>query len=602
MSLGEAFIEVRADTRPFIRDLDRQVKVAIERVEHSVTGALTRALGNAGEQAGQDAGDRAGGGFNRRFKKRVDQDKNVFVSIASALAGALDDGISALPTEVKAAIVGGVLLASPLVGAILGAAIATALGLAVAGIGTLLAFQFEDVQNRAVSFGRNVRELLTTSASSFGVAVIRAFDLVENRVQSLIPALTRIFDSASAFVEPLTAAILEGITSFVDVLDEVIPKLQPFIETFALGLEGVMDTLAEGLRRLASTGEDGRQALQDLFFIVNALLGAFFGLIQLLTKVNSIFHDLIDLAATLNPIIGIMIQLLGDKIPHAEGSLVVSNFTAADSFSGLIAATTGEEKAAKELVKALDSLVDATFNSIQVDVDFERSLDNISDALKENGKSLDIHAEKGRQNVEAFTKGLKDAEARALDRLHTQGYTAEQAAALYDQEIAQLRNVAHQAGITDQQFNDLFGDVIAVSSLRISSEEMGVDGLANGLDNATAAAIALLNMIKTIQRATIGGAIGGARIPGYADGTIVDRPTLAMLGEGGDREVVIPLTKPARAAELAQKSGLAAMIGNDGSVVMVFIGDEQLDARMVKVVERNNKTQALALSQGPRRF
>lgn len=604
MSLGEAFIEVRADMRPFIRDLDRQVHAAVQRVQTATNQAFSHSLTTGASNAGGQAGQAAGTSFNRQFRNSITQNtesSNVFLGLAGALASALDDGISALPVEVKAAIVGGALLASPLIGAIIGAAITTGLGVAIVGIGVLLAAQFTDVQERATRFGSVVRGILAGSAEAFGPAVINALDLIQSRISALEPTLRRVFDSAAQFVEPLTVGLLNGISAFVNVLDQIAPKLQPFIETFALGLQGVLETISEGFKRLANTGEAGQQALRDLFFIVNALIGTFFGLIEALTYVNVIFHRVFDLVQDFNPVIGLLARLLGEEIPHAEGATIVSNFNTADSFSGLIAATNEEEQAAKDLIRALDGLVDATYNNIQVDIDFERSLDRISDSLKENGRDLDVHNEKGRQNLEAFMKGLKDAEARALQRLQVQGYTAEQAAALYNQEISQLRNVAAQAGITGTQFDALFGDIIAVSQLRLSSEEMGVDGLAAGLDEATANALALLHLINTLKRATISGGVGGARIGGFADGDIVNRPTLGVFGEAGP-EVIIPLTKPARAAELAQKSGLTTMLGSNGTVVMVFIGEEQLESRMMKVVEGNNKNQSMALSQGTRRF
>ncbi|MFI2300183.1 hypothetical protein ACH5AL_15270 [Actinacidiphila glaucinigra] len=49
-------------------------------------------------------------------------------------------------------------------------------------------------------------------------------------------------------------------------------------------------------------------------------------------------------------------------------------------------------------------------------------------------------------------------------------------------------------------------------------------------------------------------------IPGLANGGIVTGPTFAMLGEGSRPEVVIPLTKPKRARELAAKSGLLNLL------------------------------------------
>jgi len=69
------------------------------------------------------------------------------------------------------------------------------------------------------------------------------------------------------------------------------------------------------------------------------------------------------------------------------------------------------------------------------------------------------------------------------------------------------------------------------------------------------------------------------QIPRMAKGAIVDKATLALLGEAG-REVVIPLTKPARAVQLAADSGLLDLLirqgalrprGGDGAVQQVVI-------------------------------
>lgn len=50
------------------------------------------------------------------------------------------------------------------------------------------------------------------------------------------------------------------------------------------------------------------------------------------------------------------------------------------------------------------------------------------------------------------------------------------------------------------------------------------------------------------------------RIPYLANGAILRRPTVFVGGEAGD-EVVIPLTRPRRARELAEQSGLMALLG-----------------------------------------
>ena len=64
-----------------------------------------------------------------------------------------------------------------------------------------------------------------------------------------------------------------------------------------------------------------------------------------------------------------------------------------------------------------------------------------------------------------------------------------------------------------------------------------------GIADAAAFAIDMLNKINPLKAIkSVGGFIGGA-IPGLAEGGIVTRPTLAMIGEGGQSEAVIPLDK-----------------------------------------------------------
>jgi len=64
-----------------------------------------------------------------------------------------------------------------------------------------------------------------------------------------------------------------------------------------------------------------------------------------------------------------------------------------------------------------------------------------------------------------------------------------------------------------------------------------------GIADAAAFAIDMLNKINPLKAIkSVGGFVGGL-IPGLAEGGIVTKPTLAMIGEGGQSEAVIPLDK-----------------------------------------------------------
>jgi len=63
---------------------------------------------------------------------------------------------------------------------------------------------------------------------------------------------------------------------------------------------------------------------------------------------------------------------------------------------------------------------------------------------------------------------------------------------------------------------------------------------------------------------------GLPQIPHLAKGGVVDSPTVALIGERGP-EVVVPLSDPGRAAQVARESGLAAMLARGASAPIVNV-------------------------------
>lgn len=87
---------------------------------------------------------------------------------------------------------------------------------------------------------------------------------------------------------------------------------------------------------------------------------------------------------------------------------------------------------------------------------------------------------------------------------------------------------------------------------------------------------------------------------GHAEGVVSDKEHLAMISEGNKREAVIPLTDPARARQLADESGLTQMLGDRDTQVIVYIGDEQVMARVERRVAAGFKAFGRNMKYGPR--
>lgn len=607
MSLGEAFVEVRADLRPFARDLQRSLPPIVKAFERELNRATTRAMSEHGEEEGRKAGDKLGRGVRRglndQFKK-----KNFFISLASSLGGALDDGISALPTEVKAAIVLGLIAALPIIAGGLTGAVVAGIGGGLAALGILLASQFDVVQTKGVETGRFLRDELVNAARSFVPVILEALALVQTRLAMLSDAFDSIFNDASKFVEPLTVGTLNGFEEIIRAIENTTDKFQPFVEELASGFQVIGEAIGNAIEILVSTGDDGVTALRDLIAIVAGLIVAAAQLLKVLTSLYALIRKVAivigELTGPFSIVAGLILKIIRliDEHSNKNKSYINTNTDLNNSLDGTVVATKKATQALEEYQKALQGAAEAAQSNLELNLRWEESLDRISESLDKNGNSLDIHTEKGRANINEFLNGLKIAEERALLRVQRGEATAEQAASQYQAEIQQLRELGRQAGISDQDFENLFRDIIDTSALRISAQDMGVQDLNGALDQSVSAAQRLRNELELIShlRMTIGaGALAGVK--GFADGGIHALPSVVSVAEDGP-EVTIPLTKPARAATLLRQSGLANMFSAAPSQILVYVGNEQLDARMVRIVQRSNSNQALALTQGPRRF
>ncbi len=608
MALGEAFIEVHADLRPFARDLRSTAKPIVENFERQIRGAVGDAVRQGSEDGGRDGGDRVA----RHLKKSLLQQlssKNFFVVVAGALGSALDDGISALPTEVKAAIVLGIILATPIISAFLTGAIVAGIGAGFAVLGTVLASQYQSVQDQAQNTFQVLRKELVSSAESFEGAIVDALVLVRTRITGMSDLFRGIFDVSSTFIDPLTQGLLNALEEILQSVRRVIGNIRPFVDELGAGFSMLGDAIGTSIEVLVASGDDGATALRDLISLVGTLILSVSILLTVLTKVYGLTRDVVkvtnDLAGPFSPLLAVLAKFFEntDRAANKYKSFINSNFDLSTSFRGLVVDTKNEAKAIEDYQKALEAASDAVKDQLDLNIDWESSLDDIADSLKKNGDTLDITTRKGQENAREFAQALKIAEERAVERVKTGQLTADQAVLFYDKEIGQLRELARQAGLSQGEFNDLYQQIIETATLRISSSEIGVNELTGELSDANGEAKRLYDLLQLIMglRRNIGaGAVAGVR--GFADGGMHYLPETVRVAEDGP-EVTIPLTKPARAAQLVRDSGLDKLLGGSGGgQTLVFIGNEQLDAHMVRIVNASNNRQAMALSHGGRSF
>jgi len=599
--LGEAFIEVRSDLKPFIRDLDKEVKRAAESMERQLKESLSRGLGGGlndkdSEVLGEKLGDGVGRGMGRKLG---DKKKPPYISITAALASALDDGLSALPAEVKAGIVGGILLSLPFISAALAGATAAALGAGLAGVGTLLAFQYDEVEEAGLHLADSLREDLVGAAEPFVDVLIGSFRFIEQSVEALKPRLERIFATSSTFVGPLVEGLVDAFDFITESFDAVASNLKPFVKELANGFAVIGDAIGQSLEILVNTGEEGEQGLRDLLYAAGLLLVTFARIVAALTELYGVVRDISEAVPILVGPLSIFFEA-ADK--GAENVNQYGDATAGltEKILGAISATDRETNSLKEAAAAMDKARDAAFGLVDATLNYEESIDDLSDTLKENGRTFTAETEKGRENIRAVGDAIKAAQADAEKRFQEGKLNAEEANALYRAEVDEILRIARAHGISEAAIRGVYDE--AIKLVNLPQPDTGwLTQIASGA-NLTAAA--LERALKAAQRLNSGaGGVGGGRGPGgfteFAEGGIVHTPTNAIIGDAGS-EVVIPLTRPARAAELMRLSGLDKMLQPATPTVNVFVGNEQLDARTYRIVTENNNALSTSLAFGAR--
>jgi hypothetical protein len=126
VALGEAFINVRADLKPFAKDVEKGVKEILRAVEKRLVadGQFGRTLSqNLQRQTSDGISNGIEDGFDRGMRRGTRRALGAGQRFFAALANFADDGLSAIPAEVKAGLIVGVGSAAAVVAPLLAGAI-----------------------------------------------------------------------------------------------------------------------------------------------------------------------------------------------------------------------------------------------------------------------------------------------------------------------------------------------------------------------------------------------------------------------------------------------------------------------------------------------
>jgi TP901 family phage tail tape measure protein len=219
-------------------------------------------------------------------------------------------------------------------------------------------------------------------------------------------------------------------------------------------------------------------------------------------------------------------QVLAETLGITTDSAV----EAADAFSDL-----------DEKVRAL---IDSAFALNGAQRDVEAGIDAVTEALEENGATLDRGTEAGRENESVIEEQIAAIAQLAVTTAEQTG-SAEEANAVLDEQTAALRRVLQQAGFTEEQIDDYIGVLDSVP------DQINTAVRTSGVNAAVKQAQRVAAWLESIDRTvTISFQYenfmprGGVAIPkkdggivGYANGGLPSFPNGGMFkGRGGPRD------------------------------------------------------------------
>src|SRR5688572_15007879 len=279
MALGEAFVNVRADLKPFAKDLEKGLKQILLAAEKKIvadgsTGrGIQAALAKKTEDGVSQGLDK---GFDKGAKSGTQKALSTGEKFFAALADFADDGLSAIPAKVKAGILIGVLAAAAVVGPLLGgfisAAVTAGFALGVTGAGIALASQFRAVEDQFTALGRGILDQLRDAAAVFIEPLIRSGEQIQGAFAEMGDAIKSIFGQASLAVEPLTEALTGFIRELLPGIEASVRHARPLIEALAQSLPRLANDISTALRILADGAPEAALALRDVLVVIGQLI------------------------------------------------------------------------------------------------------------------------------------------------------------------------------------------------------------------------------------------------------------------------------------------------------------------------------------------
>jgi hypothetical protein len=465
---------------------------------------LDLAIKNVNDSIAQMSDEFARTGDLRLFEKIADEDKvrRQLQGIKKMMANELGDsdlgeeimgnafsGLRGLPAAAQAglvkALVGVAVIAAPGIGAAIGAAVASGVGLAGIGGGIALAARDQRVKDAANDLADQVMEPLNRIGKRFVGPVVDALNNeLAPAAMNALGNLEEPMNRMSSLVDDLARGVGGFSVRFSDGFAKTLDNAYPVVRRLAEELPELGDALGDMLAEMT----EGEGATMAIVGALDSLESALRVTGETVGWLSDRFSEQVNMGAamtgSLEDIYG-WVPIVGDQIANANNHLekwqgnqvgvrIELNKTATalpevSKETTILTGTMGAAiDAAEGLKKAFDLINGATLSQREATREYEEAIDAVTEGIKENGKTLDVHTEKGRANqanLDALVgKTSNLAQATYDETLAKHGAVAAETAAarVYERGRAQLIRSAMAMGLSKKEAQKLADQIMKI--------------------------------------------------------------------------------------------------------------------------------------------
>lgn len=434
----------------------------------------------------------------------------------------------------------------------IGAAISGAVlgGAGIGGIigGIVAASQDQRVQEEAKRIGDRFTSALTDTGGPFVDPLIESLRILGDAGDRFANNFAKVGDKLAPVLVPLAQGLAGFADEFMPGLIKAAEAMKPVIRAIANELPKIGREIGDFFTTIS---EESDGAVLGIVAISQAIRGTIRTMGAFIAGLANMYSASLDVGIAIS---GVMEKIFGwipgtgDAIRAGRDALLEQRAAldaaknSSNDFEGAIqqvrraeedvaeATKTATEKI-EDQITATDKLFGRFMDSREVARDYQQTIDDLTESVRENGTSLDIGTEAGRANQEALdnlAEKIKDARENTI--LMTGDVGA--ANTVYYQQVEALRQQAIRLGLSKQEANNLATELSSIP--RQVETEIRAPGLLEALARAREYT-RLLGSISSGARARAGdeSGYGGGR----AGGGSMDPGKWYTVGEDGTEVV-----------------------------------------------------------------